>query len=89
MTTKTHSSNTPKKSHSILAYSHGALTAFRFFTKEDFLHMMYDMDLEDIMMDLERFKDLEEYEICSKLKFVIREKKKTETLNVENLIFAK
>ena len=68
MATKADPRISSKTSHSILAYSHGAITGYRFFTKEDFLHMMYDMSLEDIMKDLERFKDLEEYEICTKLK---------------------
>jgi len=82
MTTKVQSRN-KQKSHSILAYSHGATRAFRFFSKEDFLHMMCDMSLADIINDMERFKSLEEYEICNKLMFVIREKRKTEDLSVE------
>lgn len=86
MATKADPGISSKTSHSILAYSHGAITGYRFFTKEDFLHMMYDMSLEDIMKDLERFKDLEEYEICTKLKFVIREKRKTEEFSLGDLL---
>lgn len=74
MTTKTAAKIKNKISHSILAYSSGAIGAFRFFSKEDFLHMMLDMTLEDIAKDLERFKEMEEYGICHKLKFVIEQK---------------
>ena len=71
-----------KIQHSILSFSNQATTAYRFFSNEDFLNMMSDMDLEDIKLDLERFKNLEEYEICKKIEFVIEEKIKSEKLNV-------
>ncbi len=72
-------------SHSILAWSHQATTAYRFFSKEDFLHMMSDMSVEDIKADIERFKDLEEYEICQKIKFVLRVKENAEKVSIDSL----
>lgn len=86
MATKTNTAISEKVSQSILAFSNGAVLAYRFFTKEDFLLMMSDMAFEDIQRDLERFKDLEEYEICQKIKFVIREKQKTDSLDISSLI---
>lgn len=77
--------STKKQSFSILAYSSNAVKAFRLFSKEDFLHMMSDMTLEDIALDLERFKALEEYEICHKLQYVIREKKNADNLSLDIL----
>lgn len=66
---------------SILSFSNQATTAYRYFTKEDFLNMMSEMNLEDVKHDLERFKNLEEYEICKKIEFVIEEKMKADSLN--------
>ncbi|MBC7744281.1 MAG: hypothetical protein H7096_04200 [Flavobacterium sp.] len=62
-----------KIQHSILSFSNQATTAYRLFSKEDFLNMMSDMNLEDIKNDLEKFKALEEYEICNKIEFVIEQ----------------
>lgn len=73
-------------SHSILSYSNQATVAYRYFSKEDFLFMMSDMSVEDIKSDLERFKDLEEYEICKKINFVLREKRNLETINLDSLL---
>ena len=69
-----------KKPISILSYSHNATLAFRSFSKEDFLYMMSDMTIEDINRDLQRFKDLEEYEICRKIAYVIKIKIRTEQI---------
>ena len=85
MTTKTATKTKKQVSHSILAYSSGAMQAFRFFTKEDFLQMMFDMSIEDIEKDLERFKNLEEYGICNKLKFVLQEKKRIDNFCLATL----
>jgi len=78
----------PKKvqSFSILAFSKQATKAYRFFTKEDFLNMMSDMSIEDIISDLERFKELEEYEICQKIQFVVKEKKKVDQIHLSYLL---
>lgn len=73
--------------HSILSFSSQAVTAFRWFAKEDFLAMMSDMSIHDIELDLNRFKALEEYEICKKIEFVIAEKKNAENVSV-NLLMA-
>ncbi|WP_207420848.1 hypothetical protein [Desertivirga brevis] len=86
MAIKLDSQPSKKISHSILAYSRGAVSAFRFFSEEDFLHMMFDMSLEDINADMKRFEELEEFEICRKLKFVIREKQRIEALSLRVLI---
>ena len=75
-------------SHSILAFSHNATTAYRFFTKEDFLHMMSDMSMEDILQDLKRFREMEEYRICKKIMYVIEQKKAAENLLFHTLIDA-
>lgn len=72
--------------NSILAFSHQATQAYRFFTKEDFLLMMSDMSLQEITDDLQRFKKLEEYEICKKIEYVIQIKKHTESLSINSLI---
>ncbi|WP_207426240.1 hypothetical protein [Pedobacter sp. SYSU D00535] len=85
MAIKTETSVGKKVNHSILAFSHQATQAYRYFTKEDFLFMMSDMSLEDILLDLARFKDLEEYEICEKIKFVAQEKEKMESLDLISL----
>lgn len=80
--------NTDQKIHnSILSFSGQVTTAYRMFSKEDFLHMMSEMSLLEIKLDLERFKNLEEYEICKKIEFVIEEKQNAEKLSV-NLITA-
>lgn len=68
--------------HSIISFSSQALTAYRYFEREDFLHMMSDMSLEDVKADLERFKNLEEYEICKKLEFVIDVKMNADRIQV-------
>ncbi len=68
------------KEISILSFSNQATTAYRMFSGEDFLHMMSEMSIEEISLDLERFKKLEEYEICNKLEFVIDQKKTAESL---------
>jgi hypothetical protein len=75
-----------KTSHSILSFSGNATLAYRYFSKEDFLLMMSEMRMEDIMLDLERFKDLEEYEICQKIQFVVEEKRNTEILSLNSLM---
>ena len=79
--------NSTKKQNSILSFSSQATTAFRWFTNEDFLHMMSEMSLEEIQLDLERFKTLEEYEICKKIEFVLHEKKNANMINL-NVIMA-
>ena len=71
-----------KTQHSILSFSNQATTAYRFFSKENFLDMMSEMSIGDIKLDLERFKNLEEYEICKKIEFVIEEKTKAEMIKV-------
>jgi len=73
-------------SHSILAFSHNAIIAYRFFTKEDFLHMMSDMSPEDIVKDLERFKKLEEYKICQKIQFVLEQKIASEKMILQPVL---
>ena len=61
---KNNARDTVKKlDHSILSFSSQAVTAFRWFSKEDFLEMMSEMSMQEIELDLERFKALEEYEI--------------------------
>jgi len=72
--------------HSILSYSSQATTAYRWFSNEDFLNLMSDMSLEEIKADLDRFKILEEYEICKKIKFVIQQKEIAETVDINILM---
>ena len=88
MSKSTHPDTANKPQNSILAFSSQATTAFRWFTKEDFLNMMSEMTMEEIQLDLERFKALEEYEICKKVEYVLEAKKNAELLNV-NSIFMK
>ncbi len=71
-----------EKEISILAFSDQATVAYRTFSREDFLHMMSEMTLGEIKLDLERFKKLEEYEICKKLEFVIGQKIMAESLRI-------
>ena len=73
--------------HSILSFSNQATTAYRWFSKQDFLNMMSEMSIEEIKLDLERFKTLEEYEICKKIEYVIQEKTTSDRLNI-NLLMA-
>ena len=47
-----------KLDHSILSFSSQAVTAFRWFSKEDFLDMMSEMSMQEIQLDLERFNFL-------------------------------
>lgn len=75
-----------KLNHSILSFSSQAVTAFRWFSKEDFLAMMSEMSMEDIQLDLVRFKALEEYEICKKIEFVLAEKKNAEKVSINMLM---
>ena len=63
-----------KTKHSILSYSSQATTAYRWFSNEDFLNLMSEMSFEEIRADLDRFKTLEEYEICKKINFVLQQK---------------
>lgn len=72
--------------NSILAFSSQATTAFRWFSKEDFLNMMSEMTKEEIQLDLERFKVLEEYEICKKIEYVLEAKKNADLLNVNAIL---
>lgn len=72
--------------HSILSFSNQATTAYRWFSKQDFLNMMSEMTMEEIKLDLERFKALEEYEICKKIEYVIHEKTNVENLNIDILM---
>ena len=72
--------------NSILAFSSQATTAFRWFTKEDFLNMMSEMSMEEIKLDLERFKALEEYEICKKIEYVLQAKANAEMVNIHSLM---
>lgn len=72
--------------HSILSFSNQATTAYRWFSKQDFLNMMSEMTMEEIQSDLERFKTLEEYEICKKIEYVLKEKMNAEMLNVNSLM---
>jgi len=78
--------NIKKLNHSILSFSSQAVTAFRWFSKEDFLAMMSEMSTQDIELDLERFKALEEYEICKKIEFVLAEKRNAENMSVSLLM---
>jgi len=71
-----------KTSNSILSFSHGAVTAFRFFSKEDMLSMMSDMTLAEIAADLQRFRDLKEDKICDKIRFVMDIKGESEILSM-------
>ena len=80
-------SNNLQKSNSILSFSSQATTAFRWFSNEDFLHMMSEMNLEEIQLDLERFKTLEEYEICKKIEFVLHAKKNADKMDL-NIVMA-
>ena len=75
-----------KIQNSILSFSSQATTAFRWFSNEDFLNMMSEMTLEEIKADLERFKTLEEYEICKKIEFVIKEKQLSEAVDLNILM---
>lgn len=75
-----------KIQNSILAFSSQATTAFRWFSKEDFLNMMSEMSMEEIKLDLERFKALEEYEICKKIEFVLQAKENAEMVNINSLM---
>ena len=79
-------SNNNKIQNSILSFSSQATTAFRWFSNEDFLHLMSEMSLEEIQLDLERFKTLEEYEICKKIEFVLLEKKNADMINLNILM---
>ena len=78
--------NVKKLNHSILSFSSQAVTAFRWFSKEDFLAMMSEMSMQDIELDLERFKALEEYEICKKIEFVLAEKQNAEKVSINMLM---
>ncbi|MDB5014394.1 MAG: hypothetical protein JWQ25_2596 [Daejeonella sp.] len=71
-----------KISNSILSFSHGAVMAFRFFSKEDMLSMMSDMTLAEIAADLQRFRDLKEDKICEKIRFVMDVKGEAEVLSM-------
>ena len=71
-----------KLPNSILSFSGQITTGYRMFSKEDFLHMMSEMSLEEIKLDLESFKNLEEYEICKKIEYVIEVKQNAEKLSV-------
>ena len=85
---KNNARDTVKKlDHSILSFSSQSVTAFRWFSKEDFLDMMSEMSMQEIELDLERFKALEEYEICKKIEFVLDEKKNAEKVSI-NLLMA-
>lgn len=75
-----------KIQHSILSFSNQATTAYRWFSKQDFLNMMSEMTMEEIRLDLERFKTLEEYEICKKIEYVLQEKLNSQMLNVNSLM---
>jgi predicted NAD-dependent protein-ADP-ribosyltransferase YbiA (DUF1768 family) len=75
-----------KIQNSILSFSNQATTAYRWFTKQDFLNMMSEMTMEEIQLDLEKFKSLEEYEICKKIEYVLQEKMNAEMLNVDALM---
>jgi hypothetical protein len=72
--------------NSILSFSNQATTAYRWFSKQDFLNMMSEMTMEEIKMDLERFKALEEYEICKKIEYVMQEKKNAEKVNLSMIM---
>ena len=80
MPAKTQCQPLEESSHSILAFSHNATKAFRGFTKEDMLYMMFDMSLQDVIDDFKRFKNLKEEAICKKIAFVIDVKSKSENL---------
>jgi hypothetical protein len=71
-----------KTSNSILSFSHGAVMAFRFFSKEDMLSMMSDMTLAEIAADLQRFTDLKEDKICDKIRFVMDVKGESEIFSM-------
>jgi hypothetical protein len=75
-----------KIQNSILSFSSQATTAFRWFSNEDFLNMMSEMSIEEIKADLERCKTLEEYEICKKIEFVIKEKLLSEAVDLNILM---
>lgn len=75
-----------KIQNSILSFSNQATTAYRWFSKQDFLNMMSEMTMEEIRLDLERFKTLEEYEICKKIEYVLQEKMNSERVNVNSLM---
>ena len=72
--------------NSILSFSNQATTAYRWFSKQDFLNMMSEMTMEEIKLDLERFKTLEEYEICKKIEYVMQEKKNAEKVNLNMIM---
>jgi hypothetical protein len=75
-----------KIQNSILSFSNQATTAYRWFSKQDFLNMMSEMTMEEIRLDLDRFKTLEEYEICKKIEYVLQEKMNSERVNVNSLM---
>lgn len=75
-----------KIKNSILTYSSQATKAYRWFSNEDFLDLMSEMSLEEIKADLERFKTLEEYEICKKIGFVLQHKEIAERVKVTILM---
>ena len=84
------SHNAPDKAnkikHSLLSFSSQATTAYRWFSNEDFLSLMSEMSFEEIKADLERFKTLEEYEICKKIGFVLQQKEIAETVDLNILM---